>query len=265
MDNSTQGRLQDRKPVAVIDIGSNSIRLVVYEGLSRSPTPAFPGKGDVRARPLPQFHPAPERGDDPLCARVASPVREARRYLRRQGTRPSPICDGSRPLGGGWSGVPGACARKLAAFRSRSSAMPKRPSSPLPASRRGFCILQASWAIWAAAAWSWSGFAAIRCEETVSLPLGGLALLDKTKGEKAKAIPIIAEALAPLSWLSEAREEPFYAVGGTWRTLAKLYMRANRLSADGRARLCPRRPQSPAGFGALCKQLTRSAEAHGEA
>ncbi len=44
MDHSTQGRLQDRKPVAVIDIGSNSIRLVVYEGLARSPTPLFQEK-----------------------------------------------------------------------------------------------------------------------------------------------------------------------------------------------------------------------------
>ena len=44
MDYSAQGRLQDRKPVAVIDIGSNSIRLVVYEGLSRSPTPLFQEK-----------------------------------------------------------------------------------------------------------------------------------------------------------------------------------------------------------------------------
>ena len=28
-------------PVAVIDIGSNSIRLVIYEGLTRAPTPIF--------------------------------------------------------------------------------------------------------------------------------------------------------------------------------------------------------------------------------
>ncbi|NJL50883.1 MAG: exopolyphosphatase, partial [Blastochloris sp.] len=28
-------------PVAVIDIGSNSVRLVVYEALSRAPTPVF--------------------------------------------------------------------------------------------------------------------------------------------------------------------------------------------------------------------------------
>ena len=36
-----QGRLDHGPPVAVIDIGSNSVRLVVYEGLTRSPTPIF--------------------------------------------------------------------------------------------------------------------------------------------------------------------------------------------------------------------------------
>src|SRR5579862_6461483 len=36
-----QGRLDRGPPVAVIDIGSNSVRLVVYEGLSRSPTALF--------------------------------------------------------------------------------------------------------------------------------------------------------------------------------------------------------------------------------
>ena len=29
------------KPVAIVDIGSNSVRLVAYEGLSRAPTPIF--------------------------------------------------------------------------------------------------------------------------------------------------------------------------------------------------------------------------------
>ena len=39
--NIAQGRLDYGPPVAVIDIGSNSVRLVVYEGLTRSPTPIF--------------------------------------------------------------------------------------------------------------------------------------------------------------------------------------------------------------------------------
>src|ERR1700729_3502362 len=36
-----QGRLDHGPPIAVIDIGSNSVRLVVYEGLTRSPTAIF--------------------------------------------------------------------------------------------------------------------------------------------------------------------------------------------------------------------------------
>ena len=36
-----QGRLKGLKPVAVIDIGSNSVRVVVYEGIVRSPTVLF--------------------------------------------------------------------------------------------------------------------------------------------------------------------------------------------------------------------------------
>src|SRR6516164_6056111 len=35
------GRIDNAPPVGVIDIGSNSVRLVVYEGLTRSLTPIF--------------------------------------------------------------------------------------------------------------------------------------------------------------------------------------------------------------------------------
>ena len=38
---AAQGRLDYGAPVAVIDIGSNSVRLVAYEGMTRSPTPIF--------------------------------------------------------------------------------------------------------------------------------------------------------------------------------------------------------------------------------
>ena len=37
----SQGRLQGRRPLSIIDIGSNSIRLVIYEGIARSPTVLF--------------------------------------------------------------------------------------------------------------------------------------------------------------------------------------------------------------------------------
>ncbi|MDE2351997.1 MAG: exopolyphosphatase, partial [Alphaproteobacteria bacterium] len=45
MNNATPeaapGRLDHGPPLAVVDIGSNSVRLVVYEGLSRAPTALF--------------------------------------------------------------------------------------------------------------------------------------------------------------------------------------------------------------------------------
>lgn len=37
----SRGRLDDLEPTAVVDIGSNSVRLVVYEGARRSPAPLF--------------------------------------------------------------------------------------------------------------------------------------------------------------------------------------------------------------------------------
>src|ERR1700678_568606 len=39
--SAAQGRIDNGPPIAVIDIGSNSVRLVVYEGLTRSLTPIF--------------------------------------------------------------------------------------------------------------------------------------------------------------------------------------------------------------------------------
>src|SRR6201998_4877451 len=39
--SNAQGRLDQGPPIAVVDIGSNSVRLVVYEGLTRSPTELF--------------------------------------------------------------------------------------------------------------------------------------------------------------------------------------------------------------------------------
>ena len=41
MPAEAQGRLRGRDPVAIVDIGSNSVRLVVYEGVARAPTLLF--------------------------------------------------------------------------------------------------------------------------------------------------------------------------------------------------------------------------------
>jgi exopolyphosphatase / guanosine-5'-triphosphate,3'-diphosphate pyrophosphatase len=56
-----RGRLRLAEPLAVVDIGSNSIRLVAYEGLTRAPTPIFNekvlcglGRGVTKTGKLPE-------------------------------------------------------------------------------------------------------------------------------------------------------------------------------------------------------------------
>ena len=39
-----QGRIDTGAPVAIVDIGSNSVRLVAYEGRTRAPTPRKPSR-----------------------------------------------------------------------------------------------------------------------------------------------------------------------------------------------------------------------------
>ena len=41
MAQGFRDRTAEYRPVAVVDIGSNSVRLVVYDGLRRAPTPVF--------------------------------------------------------------------------------------------------------------------------------------------------------------------------------------------------------------------------------
>ena len=57
-----------------------------------------------------------------------------------------------------------------------------------------------------------------------TLPLGPLRLIDKGNGSLSKARKAIDKQLAELSWLSEAKATRFYAVGGAWRALARVHM-----------------------------------------
>ncbi len=64
-----------------------------------------------------------------------------------------------------------------------------------------------------------------RCPKRVRhAALGGLRLIDQTGGKIDEALKIADAHLQTIPWLSKGRGRPFYAVGGTWRALAKLHM-----------------------------------------
>ena len=58
----------------------------------------------------------------------------------------------------------------------------------------------------------------------VTMPLGPLRLLESCGGKMSAAARIIDQHLEALPWLSSHKGRPFYPVGGSWRALAKLHM-----------------------------------------
>ncbi len=63
-----------------------------------------------------------------------------------------------------------------------------------------------------------------RVRSGLTLPLGGLALQDIAGQSIKKAEQIVEEAFEDLDMLEEGEGRTFYAVGGTWRALARLHM-----------------------------------------
>ena len=49
-------------------------------------------------------------------------------------------------------------------------------------------------------------------------------LIDAAGGSLKKARDIVDEELSKVSWLEKGRGRDFYAIGGTWRALARLHM-----------------------------------------
>src|SRR5262249_32667220 len=63
-----------------------------------------------------------------------------------------------------------------------------------------------------------------RVRHGLTLPLGGLALSDIAGKSLKKAEKFVEDTLDDLEILEEGEGRTFYAVGGTWRALARLHM-----------------------------------------
>src|SRR5689334_19983655 len=63
-----------------------------------------------------------------------------------------------------------------------------------------------------------------RVRKGVTLPLGSLALQDSSRKSLKRAERIVRNDLADLAQLKASRGRAFYAVGGTWRALARIHI-----------------------------------------
>lgn len=63
-----------------------------------------------------------------------------------------------------------------------------------------------------------------KIKNQVTLPIGPLRLIEATDGDLDAAQKIIDRHLDEIDWLAEVKGRTFYPVGGTWRTLARIHM-----------------------------------------
>ncbi|ODR94787.1 exopolyphosphatase [Methyloceanibacter superfactus] len=211
----------DRAPVAVVDIGSNSVRLIVYESASRArrrfttrrcfagwggsiaTTGKLDADGVSRAlRALRRFRAL----IDQLQVRAWRVIATA--AAREADNGPEFIAQVERVLGRKVALLSGTMEAELAALGVVSG-------------------------IYAA-----DGFAGDlgggslelidvrggRLSDAVTMPLGGLRLIDTSQGNLKKAREIVDAEFDKLDWLEKGRGRDFYAIGGTWRALARLHM-----------------------------------------
>jgi exopolyphosphatase/guanosine-5'-triphosphate,3'-diphosphate pyrophosphatase len=63
--------------------------------------------------------------------------------------------------------------------------------------------------------------------DNVSLPLGPFLLMDEYKKGRAAVNARIADVLAQVPWIKDGKGQDFYGVGGAWRALARLHLERN--------------------------------------
>src|SRR3990167_2688013 len=209
---------------AVIDIGSNSVRLVVYDGPRRAPFPicnekALCGLGrdmsdDGRLNPkavdgaldvLARFKCLlSELGDPPTLTVATAAVREAkdgRDFVDRIRALGLPV----DVIGGGEEATLAACG--VVSFEPGVSGLVGDMgggSLELVSLKEGVA------------------------DDAVSLSIGPLRLMQQTKGDLKSAAKIIDKAFSEVSWLKAKKGDALFAVGGAWRSIARVNMQLHR-------------------------------------
>jgi exopolyphosphatase/guanosine-5'-triphosphate,3'-diphosphate pyrophosphatase len=219
--SKAQGRIDHGPPIAVIDIGSNSVRLVVYEGLTRSPTPIFNEKTLCGL------------GREVQTTGLLAPdaIQKALGALKRYRA----LCR-TLKVGRLWVMATAACrdARNGGAFIKQAERICGTEVVMLTGRREAelAALGVVSGVHHADGLVGDLGGGSLELTEIrhgrvmrgISLPLGGLALQDLSHRSIKQAEKIVRETFDGLPLLNSGAGRPFYAVGGTWRALARLHM-----------------------------------------
>lgn len=221
VESEAQGRLPGIAPVSVVDIGSNSIRLVIYEGLNRMPAVLFNekvmcglGKGidatgrmdeDSVERALTALHRFKALSDQ---ARASSVFALATAAARDASNGPDFIHKAEIILGKKVRVLSGEEEAYFSAMGIVSGYFdPDGVVGDLGGGSLELVDVRGT-----------------AVGTGITLPLGGIRLSEHCNGSVAKARSYVRPFMKDAKVLRGASGRIFYAVGGTWRALAKLHM-----------------------------------------
>jgi exopolyphosphatase / guanosine-5'-triphosphate,3'-diphosphate pyrophosphatase len=208
--------------VAIVDIGSNSVRLVAYEKLARAPTPTFNEKvlcGLGRTVATSGFLP-----EDAIAKALMSlqrfrllceimEIRDVRPIataaVRDAANGPQFLELAERAIGCPILLLSGPREARLAALGVVSSI--HQPDGVVGDLGGGSLEL--------------TDVRPGEIGQGVTLALGGLQLIELSERSPKKAAKIARDVLTRAKTLEQLPGRTFYAVGGTWRALARLHMR----------------------------------------
>lgn len=215
-----QFRSPDR-PLGIVDIGSNSVRLVAFGGSARSPVPIYNEKifcmlgqsvaatGRIEGESLEltlatlkRFRAIGKRlGISDYRVVATAAVREAE-------NRDAFVREAGRALG---TAVQVISGRKEAEFAAKGVMM-------------GFDRVDGVVADLGGGSLELVRVVKGRIIDTETLPLGVLRLTAEFGDDKKGMAAHVKSMIAPLKWLEKSSDKPVYMVGGTWRALARIHM-----------------------------------------
>jgi exopolyphosphatase/guanosine-5'-triphosphate,3'-diphosphate pyrophosphatase len=207
--------------VAVVDVGSNTVRLVVYDTPTRLPIPIFNEKAQCElARDLGKTGRLNERG-----------VAEALRTLSRFTHLAKAMGVGHLEIVATAAVRDAADGAAFAAEAERVCGLPVHVLSGAEEARlaavgllNGVPGADGLLGDLGGGSLDLVSLALGEVGTFVTLPLGHLRLAEDSGGDRAEARRRVERALADVDWLSEIGGRTLYAVGGSWRALARVFI-----------------------------------------
>lgn len=214
-------RFLELEPLGVIDIGSNSVRLVVYEGAVRAPTPLFNEK--VLCGLGRSIASTGHLGEESVARTLAALTRfrAIARILEVKNLRAIATA-AVREAADGADFI--ARAEKVCGTKIEILSGAKEAKLVAQGIMMGFLDADGIAGDLGGGSLELIELAKDKVQETVTLPVGGLRLIDASGGKLDKVPSLVDTAMANVPWLSDGKGRPFYAVGGSWRALAHMHM-----------------------------------------